>query len=358
MMQLVNTNSAPLPPLSQRDEIARQILGRFQDKRVLVIGIGGGGDVVSTLPTCFDLERLGATTIPAGLTWKRMVHDPYGRPRPIEHFENCSVFNNLVAEANPQTRTYDGITHIEARVSAALDNRPIVMLDITPGSAALGNALTDYCSKRSIDAIIGVDAGGDVLCAGHEPTLESPICDQILLATLCKMPSSLLGVFGFGADGEMPLTDLRPRFATLHAAQAYMGALTIDPGDIPRMVTILKDAPTEASRAPIALAQELAPERFHQVLDSLNRPTPDLAYAIGVERSLPMRSGFRTANLSDLTAATMFFDPRTVFSTSKFAELWREAAGIDEIAEVLHAAGITTEFREKERTATTNGSQG
>ncbi len=339
-----------LMPLS-RDEVAKKLLGQFSGKTVLVVGIGGGGDVVGTLPTCFDLERQGATAIPAGLTWKRIVHDPRGRPRQISEFKNATVFNDLIAEVGPNTITNDKIAHVEARVSSALGGRPVVMLDITPGSAALSDRLADYCERRSIDAVIGLDAGGDVLCEGSEPTLESPICDQLLVAALSELPDTLLGVFGFGSDGEMPLEYIRPRFAGLRQMDAYLGALPIESADIPLMQQVLESAPTEASRLPISIAQGLSPDRLQEILRLLNSSEPNLNAAIGEESLQSMRSGHRTAHLSDLSATTMFFKMLPVFRSSQFGKLWDATADIDGIAVILKAAGITTEFTEAERTA-------
>lgn len=345
-----NKDESMVLPLS-RDRIREKLLGQYQGQRVLVIGIGGGGDVVSTLPTCFDLEAIGATTIPAGLTWKRVVHDPFGKPRAIDEFVHVAQINSLIGEANPETRTKDGIVHIEAKISQSLGGRPVAMIDISPGTAALYDALRDYCTKASIDSIIGVDAGGDVLCMGHEPTLESPICDQTVLSALSKFEGSMLGVFGFGADGEMPLSALRPRFELLLNEGAYRGALPLTVDSIPRMIEILSEAPTESSRVPIMLAKEIAHERFDTLLNLLNASPPDLERAIGIPRGMPLRDGYRQADLSDLTATTMFFSAQQVFNTSTFAELWDDQMNIDQIHRLLSDANINTEFTERERLA-------
>ena len=46
----------------------------------LVLGIGGGGDVVGTLPTSRYLRWLGIRTLVGGLTWERWVNDPEPGP--------------------------------------------------------------------------------------------------------------------------------------------------------------------------------------------------------------------------------------------------------------------------------------
>jgi hypothetical protein len=332
-----------------RSAVIEKILGSYRGQKVLVIGIGGGGDVVGTLPTCFELERLGATVIPAGITWKRVVHDPLALPRALSDFINLDQVNRCIGFSNPNTQTHDGIVHIEARLSRSMGGRAIGMIDVSFGIAALRECLKECCTQRGIDAIIGIDAGGDVLCMGNEPTIESPLIDQILLATLCGMDRSLLGVFGFGSDGEFPLSLLPRRFEELVQAGAYRGTIPIAWDDMPRMVELLKDAPTESSRLPVEVAQGLSPERLDQLLQMMNVSSPDLSEASGRERVIMMRSGTRQATLSDLTAVTMFFDPQKVFISSRFAGICNESFMLTELHEAFSGAGITTEYSGNER---------
>ena len=42
----------------------------------LVLGIGGGGDVIGTIPTARYLRWLGLRTLVGGLTWERYVDRP------------------------------------------------------------------------------------------------------------------------------------------------------------------------------------------------------------------------------------------------------------------------------------------
>jgi len=336
-------------PTIARAGALEEILGAFRGKRVLVIGIGGGGDVVSTLPTCFDLQRIGAEVIPGGLTWKRVVHDPLGRPRPLSRFRNFFKVNELIGEAGPETVTDEGFTHIEAHVSRALNGSPVVMIDIAPGSRSVRSALADYQKLRDIDAVIGVDAGGDVLCYGDETTLESPLCDQTLLSAISGLDGALLGVFGFGADGEMSLDALRTRFQSLCSLKAFRGGLPIAAEDLPTMNRVLKEAPTEASRLPLVVANSLSAERLESLVHPLAAADPRLEDAIGVPQAIPMRDGFRTAMLSDLSATTLFFDPSLVLSSSRFGGLWDDSLSVDQAGELLAAHGITTEFTEKQR---------
>ncbi|MBS7247079.1 MAG: DUF1152 domain-containing protein, partial [Candidatus Freyarchaeota archaeon] len=45
-------------------------------KKALVLGIGGGGDVLGAFPTGRYLELLGVEVILGGVGWERIVYDP------------------------------------------------------------------------------------------------------------------------------------------------------------------------------------------------------------------------------------------------------------------------------------------
>ncbi len=66
-------------------------------------------------------------------------------------------------------------------------------------------ALEEYVTDQDIGQIIGIDVGGDALCVGSEPTIRSPLCDQIMLAAVSRFPGAVLGVIGLGADGDLPM---------------------------------------------------------------------------------------------------------------------------------------------------------
>ena len=52
----------------------------------LVVGIGGGGDVVGALAIAREIERAGRRIELGGVAWERFAVDPHhAGPRPLEH---------------------------------------------------------------------------------------------------------------------------------------------------------------------------------------------------------------------------------------------------------------------------------
>ena len=59
--------------MSQSQSLEKILLG---SKKAILIGIGGGGDIVGTLPTARLLELFNIEYILGGLPWERSVIDP------------------------------------------------------------------------------------------------------------------------------------------------------------------------------------------------------------------------------------------------------------------------------------------
>lgn len=327
-----------------RRELLEKLFPQVAGKRFLVLGMGGGGDVISTLPTCFDLQRLGAHAIPAGVSWKRRVHDPVGRPRTIAEFANLRVVNNLIGFASADTTIINGPRHIESWLAERLSGSEIGVIDVSAGSGALCVALQDLLTREQFDQIIAIDAGGDVLCFGDEPTIESPLCDQIVLAAIAPISGSLLGIHSFGTDGELSMSGLRKRFTQLLAHQAYHGAIDIAPEDHSRLTALLEDAPTESSRYSVGESANLSPNTRATLRNALNGAAPTIDPELFPSTPLALRDGTRQGEIGPLAAFTLFFTPTKVFASSRFSSLWNDHATSHQLHQILSSQGLTTEY--------------
>ncbi len=328
-----------------RSITSERLFGHLKGQRVLLIGVGGGGDVVGTLPTYLDLERLGALPQTGGLTWKRRQHDPKALPRHIHEFRDLVKVNDWIGLAD-QATSVDGIRHIEADVSAALGGRKVLTIDISGGVARVREALREYTQGNGIAQIIAIDVGGDALCAGHETTIKSPLCDQIMLAALARFQGAILGVIGLGADGELAPSDFHQRFDALLQLGAYQGALEIYPRDIKRLHRVLAVAKTECSKHPVRIAAQTPVGKIREVHALMNCPRPDVRKAMDPIMAIDLRAGTRTGELSALTGFTLYFDLPKVYASSQFSHILDESLGVWELNEVLVQRGYVTEIIE------------
>jgi len=65
-------------------------------QKAMLIGIGGGGDIVGTLPTAGLLELFGIEYVLAGLPWERSVIDPVPGPRKFNEIVKSEKINEGV----------------------------------------------------------------------------------------------------------------------------------------------------------------------------------------------------------------------------------------------------------------------
>ncbi|NOZ58994.1 MAG: DUF1152 domain-containing protein [Euryarchaeota archaeon] len=294
-----------------------EIAGRAE--RALVIGIGGGGDVIGCIPTASYLSLLGVEVVLGGLTWERRVVDPKPGPRRIEELENAEKLCEGAALAGPETRTIYGTALTESVASRVL-GREVLLLDISGGALGTAKALEDAGRKLGIDLVVGIDVGGDSLARGDEPGVQSPLADGIMLAALAKLPGdSVLGVIGYGSDGELTLEELNRNVAELIARGALLGARGATQEDLEIMERIASASATEASR----LVVEAGRGRYGE-------------YSI--------RAGRRSVYLTPCSLVTFYFSARQVFDFSRISRLVAHTSSLREADRILRKHGYLTEL--------------
>ena len=154
--------------------------------RALVIGVGGGGDVVGALATARFLEFCGLEFVLGGLSWERNVYDPVPGPRKLSEVRNVRPFHPFAWMANPESQTNTGVPFAESKMAAA-QHREILLLDINGGAKGMVSALEVAMKQLNCDLLVGLDVGGDSLAQGREPGLRSPLADSIMLAACAEL---------------------------------------------------------------------------------------------------------------------------------------------------------------------------
>jgi hypothetical protein len=294
-------------------------------RRPLVIGIGGGGDVVGALATA-DAARLyhGAEPVLGGVAWERQPIDPQPGPRALDEIDGGRPLAPCVLAASAETHVRaSGVLFAESRMAGLLGEET-VLVDVTPSPAALADGIGAAADALDCDAVVFVDVGGDVLAHGHEPGLGSPLCDAVMLAAAARLQRAgraVLGaVFGLGCDGELTIPEASERIADVARAGGLAGVRGITPPIAERLAAAVEVVPTEAS----AMALE--------------------AYR-GRVGTTPIRRGRRTVELTPIAAATFYFDPAIAMEAT--AVLAQAVDGADSLADanrILRERGVRTEL--------------
>jgi len=291
----------------------------------LVLGIGGGGDVVGALATA-EAMRLydDADPVIGGLTWERRPIDPVPGPRSAGEIEGAWELAPGVLLAGPHARVAGrGVRFGEAGMARLL-GRPTVLVDIGVGPATVARSLAAALRALRCDLAVFVDVGGDVLAHGDEPGLRSPLCDAVMLAAAGLMASAgqpvLLGVFGAGCDSELTAEEVLGRISSVAAAGGLCGARGLTEPVVERLERSLSLVPTEAS------AQAVSAFR-------------------GACGEVTIRGGERTFALTSLAVVTFFLDvPATVASVGRLARAVAAAGDVEDANEALHRLGVRTEL--------------
>ena len=302
-------------------------------QRPLVIGIGGGGDVVGALATA-EAARLydGARPFVGGVSWERRPIDPEPGPRTVAEIEHADELAPGVLLAGPRTCVRGRDVLFAESHMAELLGEGVLLVDPTGGPAAIAAGLARAAKRLDCDLLVFVDVGGDVLAHGHEPGLGSPLCDALLLAAAARLERDghevLAAIFGIGCDGELTPAEVAARIADVAAEGGIAGARGLTPPVAERLEQAARQVPTEASAAALR------------------------AYR-GEHGQIEIRGGRRTLELSSAAAGTIYLEVAAMMRAGAvLAHAVDSAAGLDEANAALNSLGVRTELdweREQDR---------
>ena len=313
-------------------------------ERPLVLGIGGGGDVVGALATA-ELCRTehGARPVLGGVSWERRPIDPLPGPRAEHEIDGAGSLAPGVLAASAETRVRDsGVRFAESRMAGLLGEE-VVLVDPNGGPARIAAGLREAMRRLDCDLALFIDVGGDALARGEEPGLASPLCDALLLAAAVRLqeeggPPVLGGIFGVGCDGELTPAEVFRRLDEVAAAggRAVPPPGRLTPAVASRLDEAVRAVPTEASAMALrAYRGELGPKTI--------------------------RAGRRTVYLTREAANTWFFDPGiAVSATARLAAAVHDAPDLESANDALHELGVRTELdyeRDRAHTSPAGGAQ-
>lgn len=289
--------------------------------KALLIGIGGGGDIVGTIPTADLLELFEIECVYGGLSWERSVFDPVPGPRTFEETRNVRKCNDVVWYANKDSTTSSGVKFAESGFSEVYGQETL-LIGIHSGPKAIAHGILDAAQKLGADLVVGVDVGGDVIAKGDEPGLMSPLADSIMLAAFAMLEkdiTSIIGLFGFGSDGELTLKELESSMRALLKRGGVLGSWGITHEALTKLEQVIAVVPTEASRLPVL-------------------------YAKGDFEDTQIRSGSRDVSLSIASTETFYFLPSVLFELSKLARCVCECKSLEDANDCLHCIDVHTEL--------------
>jgi hypothetical protein len=290
--------------------------------RALVVGVGGGGDVVGALATARFLEFLKLEFILGGVSWERAEYDPVPGPRKLSEVRNVRVLHPYAWMANRDSQTDTGAFFSESRMAAVISDE-VLLVDINGGVKGVVDGLACAMEKLKTDLLVGIDVGGDSLAEGHEPGLRSPLADSIMLAAWVELERhgrrTIWGVFGYGSDGELTVDEIEGGLARVAAAGGLLGSWSLTPKIAAELEQVVNTVPTEASAIPLQCFR-------------------------GATGTKKIRGGSRSVKLTPLTTLIFFMSPTKLERLSPPAQAVRQSSSLDEANDALHTIDIRTEL--------------
>ncbi len=290
--------------------------------KALVIGVGGGGDVVGTIPTARFLELFDVTCVLGGLAWERFVYDPQPGTRRLAEVNQVQPLAPTVWLANAQTTTTTGVRFAESDVAALYDTETL-LVDLSQGVPGVVQGLRTAMQTLEADLLVGIDVGGDSLGAGGEPGLRSPLADAMMLAALYQLSDTfpcLWGVFGYGSDAELTIPEIDAALSTAARHGGLLGAWGMTPAVTAELQHVITHVRTEASAIAVDCAQG----------------------AVGTKT---IRDGTRTVGLSPVCTVTFYLSPRVLYDhVATLARAVSQATSLDAASTIICDLGVRSEY--------------
>jgi len=289
---------------------------------VLVVGVGGGGDTLGALILYHKLRVLGVKVLLGNVVWERFTLDPFPGPVPLEQLVGAEVLGRSVA-------IVDGSSYVDrygyrfkpqiVRASEILGEKA-VFFDLSKGEVGLVEAFNVVGERLGVEAVIGVDVGGDIVASGYEDDLWSPLADSISLGALYKtrLPS-VVAVLAPGADGELSQQAVLERLSEIARAGGLIGVYGLTRREYNIIGKHLDVFVSEASKIPLEAFEGRVGEKS-------------------------IRVGSRTAQVNMISTTLYILDVNVTYEKSITAKIVSGSRSVDEARKALNKHCIYTEL--------------
>ena len=300
----------------------------MQSKRAMIIGLGGGGDVIQGIPLARLFRQLNFEEVYIGgvnCQWWM----PDGKPQSdvfgvsilgptlydTEQLSDTKALAPNILEVNSKSQL-NGCQPAEAVLADMLPGTPFVA-SLMEGPIGLAAGLKEFVAKKEIDLVVGVDIGSDSFHRGDEVQLaHTSLVDFMSIGALLDLSCPVFyGVSGYGCDGEMQISELDERVGVVMAANGYLGAHGLTQGDVAEMIEACEVYPDPVEPlAPLAAKGEL-----------------------GLRRVNTHGPWGTPVNVGPLAAVMLFFDPMIMAETVSYGILkLKNAQSLEEAERIFY----------------------
>ena len=309
----------------------------LKSKKVAIMGIGGGGDVILSFPIANYMETLGVKEIiiggvgsqwwnpEGGSTKDQMIIAP--KVYPLSEMENVEFLAPQVVKVNPESKWQ--VHHpAEAKVSK-VSRWDVFVGGLTAGVVGLRDSLNQIIREQEIDLFIGVDIGAHSFHDGNETTPPfTALVSMMSLSAMIQLDCPVVfGFAGYTCDAEMEIEELDKRVGRIMQAGGFLGAYGLTQKDVEDYLTACQ-----------AFPDPIEPFVAHAAQGDL-----------GLKRVPVMSPWGRRAYITPLSAIYLFLDPQIMVNeVSTGVEKLKQTKSITEAEDVYqNELGLFPETRAK-----------
>ena len=235
-------------PKPSLEELARS------SRRALVMGNGGGGDVIQGIPIANYLLLLGVEEVIFGGINCAWIDDQTGAPqeetssRPdpatfvlgptiydLDALTNAVRVAPAIAEISKDTRLHGHLTG-ESVVCAQRNARAIV-IGMGEGVPTAVRDVNAWLESEDIDLVVSTDVGSDSFYSGEETCpAHTPLADFLTIGLLTKLARpAVFSLGGYGLDGELLHHELERNISIAMRNGGFLGAHGMTQRDVIEM---------------------------------------------------------------------------------------------------------------------------
>ena len=211
-------------------------------KKSIIMGVGGGGDVILGVPLANYLGLLGTEKIYLGGVSSQWWNPAGGSHREnfvlaplvydVAKLENAELWQPMLSHVNPESN-FEGNRPAEAAVSGVVP-WDVFVGGLSNGVIGLRDSLNQFIADEGIDLFIGADIGAHSFHDGNETS--PPFTTLVSLMSLGAMIQldcpTIYGFAGYTVDAEMEIEELDERVGRIMEAGGFLGAYGLTQRDV------------------------------------------------------------------------------------------------------------------------------
>ena len=295
---------------------------------VLLVGVGGGGDVSWSIPLINYLRTLGVKRFAVGeaaIAW----WDLEGRISlggfafHVKDLDKSQSLNERCALLHKDTYVAVGPgkgTKLPQCIIAGMKDVEAFVFELDGGVKGITDSMDALVKHLGAGLVIGLDCGSDSFYSGTETKVLSPLVDAMVVAALanCKQ-ASIMGLIGYGCDGDLMPDELDASVRQVIRKGGLLGARGLTPTDMRDMEKFFTIWPNPVEEWPLKAAKgELGWKNMNTLWSIL---------------------------VTHLTSIMMFFDPKILAEHNPLARDVRATTSLKEAEEATIRLGLMPETK-------------